>query len=158
MIVNILPYKNELYRKLIHLLSIVFPISYYYCRDVYFTYIILTFTLILIILDIVRIITHLLKTIYNKFLGSVTRNYEDVNILSGTYMMISFCIITVLFNKPIVISSMIILIISDSLAAVFGIKYGKIILINKKTLEGSFVFFSLTILFIVWVVQLQSFS
>ena len=31
-------------------------------------------------LNQIGIKTHLLKTIYNKFLGSVTRNYEDVNI------------------------------------------------------------------------------
>ena len=55
-------------------------------------------------------------------------------------MMIGFCITALLFNKEIAIASMLITSVSDSLAAIFGMKYGKIQLVNNKSLEGFIVF------------------
>ena len=81
-----------------------------------------------------------IKKIFNYTLKPFTRNYET-NFLSASYMIISFFIITLFFQKNIVIISMILSIVADTTAALFGMKIGKVQLFYSKTLEGSYIFF-----------------
>ena len=131
--------KNEFYRKLIHLLSIFFPIIYNY-YEVYFYFIMILSTVLITTIDIFRKYDNIISSIFKKILGNVVRDYEQNALMGATYMLLSFTLISLIFPKDIVIVSMIILSISDSLAAIFGIVYGKTLLLNSKTLEGSFIF------------------
>ena len=55
-------------------------------------------------------------------------------------MIFSFSIVGIFFDKYICITAITIALISDSLAALYGQKYGRITLINNRTLEGSYIF------------------
>ena len=68
------------------------------------------------------------------------RKYEHDKFMGATFMIFGFIVITLLFNKEIVILSMLITVISDSVAAILGMKFGKVTIFNKRTLEGSFCF------------------
>ena len=142
---NILSYKNELYRKIIHICSIIFPITYYFTTFTFFSLFILSSTVILLIIDFMRKKSYSIESFLNIFLNKVYRQYEKNELMSASYMFISFSFITFMFNKPEVIFGMLIVIFSDSIAALIGIKYGKILIINNKTLEGSFSFIIATI-------------
>ena len=72
------------------------------------------------------------------------RKYEYDKFMGASFMILGFLIITLLFTKEIVILSMLITVISDSAAAIFGMKFGKVITFNGRTLEGSFCFLLIT--------------
>tara|TARA_Y100000590_G_scaffold329809_1_gene374580 strand:+ start:1599 stop:2060 length:462 start_codon:yes stop_codon:yes gene_type:complete len=97
-------------------------------------------TVLITTIDIFRKYDNIISSIFKKILGNVVRDYEQNTLMGATYMLLSFTLISLIFPKDIVIVSMIILSISDSLAAIFGILYGKTLLLNSKTLEGSFIF------------------
>ena len=56
-------------------------------------------------------------------------------------MLFGFILVTLIFEKDIVIASMLITSISDSLAAIIGMKFGTIRLKNNKSIEGFYTFF-----------------
>ena len=71
--------------------------------------------------------------------------------------MIGFYITALLFSKEITIASMFITSVSDSVAAIFGMKYGKIKLINNKSLEGFIVFIVSTYIILFFTLEYQLF-
>ena len=146
---NILPFKNEVYRKSIHLLSSLIPIAYiFFNKKLIFTLVFFLF-LILLIIEVFRFRKNLISLYFNKILGSVVRNYEQSSMMSATLLVMAalFCII--FFDRQVSIISLLILSVSDSLAAIFGLKYGHIRIINNKSLEGTYAFIisALAILF-----------
>lgn len=132
--------ESELNRKFIHICSSIFPILYFFLDHIYFlTLLILSTTLILFInLTFPKYVNKI--PFISQIIHGVLRNYEKTSMWGASYMLIAFTIIATFFPKNIVILSMLITSVSDSIAAVVGIKYGKIKLINNRTLEGSFAF------------------
>ena len=142
-------YSNELYLKIIHTLSLLYPLFYPYFDFVLFS-ILISFSLffICIIEYSGQKNTNIQKYLY-KIFSKGFRNYERKNIMGATYMIVGFFIISFIFNKNIVITSMMITSLSDASAALFGLKCGKISTFNNKTLEGS-TMFALTSFFSNW--------
>ena len=140
MIINFLPYNNEIYRKLIHSTSSLIPLLYIFINFKVFIFIIVSALIITLCINL-NYTKYLSKIyIFKKIFGHVLRLYEINNLWGSSYMLIGFCFITLIFNKYIAIPAMLITSISDSLAAVFGMKYGHIKVINNKTLEGLLAF------------------
>ena len=146
----LLDYTNEVKRKKIHLLSIFIPIFYILFPTNIIPFIV-TLTFIVLVVDISRLYFNTkLNIFYFTYLSNTTRQYESNNLLSATYLILVSFFIILFFNKDIAIISISIVSIADAMAAIFGIKYGKIKLLNNKTLEGSLIFllFSLIITFL----------
>ena len=134
-----LSFNNEVYRKLFHISSIIIPLVYIFLDFNYFIIFLLISTIFLISINFN----------YNKFINMISpkvnldfviRNYEKNSIWSASYMIITFLLVTSIFPKDIAVLSMIIGSVCDPLAGLFGQKFGKIILIHNKTLEGTYVF------------------
>ena len=147
---NILPFKNEVYRKSIHLLSSLIPIAYIFFNKKLIFILVLFLFLILLIIEVSRFKKNLISLYFNKILGSVVRNYEQSSMMSATLLVLAALFSIAFFDKQVTIISLLILSISDSLAAIFGLKYGCIKIINNKSLEGTYAFIisALTILFL----------
>ena len=146
---NILPFKNEVYRKSIHLLSSLIPIAYiFFNKKLIFT-LVLLLLLILLIIEALRFKNNLISLYFNKILGSVVRNYEQNSMMSATLLVMAALFCIAFFDKQVSIISLLILSVSDSLAAIFGLKYGCIRIINNKSIEGTYAFIisALAILF-----------
>ena len=146
---NILPFKNEVYRKSIHLLSSLIPIAYiFFNKKIIFTLVLFLF-LILLIIEALRFKKNLISIYFNKILGSVVRNYEQSSMMSATLLVMAALFCIAFFDKQVSIISLLILSVSDSLAAIFGLKYGCIRIINNKSIEGTYAFIisALAILF-----------
>ena len=133
--------KNELYRKLIHISSSFFPFAYMYLEFNYFFPIIIFATSITLFINLYFTKYFIDIPIISSIIPRVLRKYEQTSLWGASYMLIAYSLIVIIFPKDIVIISMIITSISDSLAALVGINYGEIKLINNRTLEGSFTFF-----------------
>ena len=77
---------------------------------------------------------------FNKYISFVVRPNESKQLMNATYLCVTYFFIVLFFDKNIAIYSLLLLSISDSFAAIVGIKYGKINIIHSKTLEGTFAF------------------
>jgi len=142
-------YKNEILRKLIHLFDSVIPLSLFYISRENLLFILTPVTIIFIILDFSRHHITFLGKIYSTFFNIVTREIEQKrnNVTGASYYLLGCLIVVYFFNDiNIIISSLLIMSISDSFAALVGVKYGKTKIYGKKSLEGSFSFFISTII------------
>lgn len=128
----------EVNRKLVHLVSLVIPILYYFTsKSIAIIFISVVFV-ILTCWDIIRLNNNckFFTVINNLFL----RKSESKR-LSGAFFFILACLIGVIcFGKYVFILSVCILIISDTFAALAGINFGRHKIYNKSV-EGSLAFF-----------------
>jgi len=142
-----LNYRQEFNRKLIHLSSSSIPFMlWYFGKDTFQPWII-SCAIIFPILDYGRRHNNFLQRIYKYLFIKFTRPVEK-GILSGaSWVFIAAAVTIFIFNENIAIIGLLVLSISDSAAAIFGIKFGKTQLFTKS-LEGSVAFFITAIIII----------
>ncbi len=133
----------EINRKLFHMASLVLPIFYVFTSKVVAIIVLFIIAGSVIILDIARHYNPKVQVLVDKFFSSIMRPHEQSGTfrLSGSsYMMAGFFITAIVFPKGVAIASWLVLIVSDSCAALFGKKIGKP---NSygKSVEGSVAFF-----------------
>lgn len=136
--------KSELKRKTIHLLSSAVPFSYYYFERNTLLIILLASVVLMILIDFFRKKDGIVREKYNYHLGDILRTHESdgsrIFFTGGTYIVISFFLCILIFEKNIAILSMLIIVFSDTAAAITGKLSGRHF-IGKKTIEGSIAFF-----------------
>lgn len=137
-------YRDELVRKLIHLFSLSIPVIYYFIPSKLSITILSILTIFALIIDIGRFFSSLIANIFYKVFGFLLRKHEldkkKKNLTGATYVLISALICAIIFPKVIFVTAFTILIISDTMAALIGRKFGK----NKflrKSFEGTLSFF-----------------
>ena len=142
-----LNYRQEIYRKLIHLSSSSIPFMLWYFGKDSFQPWIIAIAIILPILDYGRRNNIFLYRIYSKLFTGFTRPVEQ-GILSGASWVIIGAAVTIyIFNENSAIIGLLVLSIADSAAAIIGIKFGKTQLFSKS-LEGSAAFFITTVIIV----------
>ncbi|QQS35088.1 MAG: dolichol kinase [Ignavibacteriales bacterium] len=146
-------YKDELVRKLIHLCSLSIPIVYYFITKESAIIILSVLTFLALIIDLSRYFSSGFGKLFYKIFGFLLRRHEvdsrKKNLNGATYVLLSALIGVIVFPKVIFITAFAILIISDSLAALIGRKFGKHKFLSKS-LEGTLTFFvsaSIVVLF-----------
>ena len=137
-------YRDELFRKLIHLISLSIPIVYYFITEESAAIILGVLAALALIIDLSRYFHPKTGKIFYKIFGFLLREHEldhkKKNLNGATYVLISALISVLIFPKVIFISAFSILIISDSAAALVGRKFGKRKFLSKS-LEGTLTFF-----------------
>lgn len=137
-------YGVELVRKMIHLCSLSIPIVYYFISKFTALSILVPLTLLVGVPDLARMYHVPTRKAYEKFFGWLLRKHErdeHARKLNGaTYVLLSACLFIWVFPKIIFITAFSILIVSDSLAALVGRRFGTHPLF-KKSLEGTAAFF-----------------
>lgn len=137
---DVLKYNQEVYRKVIHISSSFIAILLWILgKDIFFPFII-SATLIFLIIDYLRIYIQTFEKLYFTFFGNVTRHYEYHRFSGASWVLIGAAATIFLFDEQVSIIALLIMSLSDSAAAIIGIKYGRTYLFNKS-LEGSFAFF-----------------
>ena len=144
---DLLSYKYEVYRKLIHISSSLIAILLWYFGKKDLLIWIIAIAIIFPILDYYRKKITLLKHIYIRLYGNVTRPHEHYSLSGASWVFIGAGITTLLFNEKIAVIAILVMSLSDSAAALIGIKYGKTKFFNKS-LEGTLSFFIITYLII----------
>lgn len=139
-------YKFELQRKIFHLYSLIFPVLYLFTPKIFMSIFLSVITAFTLYVDISKHYNNKIKGFVEKYFAKYLRGKEKIGsfTLSGaSYMAVGFFITCLFFSKGLAIASWLILIISDSIAALVGIKYGKPFNsnYNNKTLAGSIAFF-----------------
>lgn len=137
-------YKAELARKGIHFFSLSIPIIYYYIERDLALAILVPITLAFLAVDLLRYYHKPTADLFYNVFGFMLRKHEqDANTkrLNGaTNVLIAASLCVIIFPKLIVLTAFPILIISDSVAALFGRRFGKRKFLQKSA-EGSTAFF-----------------
>ncbi|MHB1687714.1 MAG: diacylglycerol/polyprenol kinase family protein [Ignavibacteriaceae bacterium] len=146
-------YRDEVVRKLIHLCSLSIPILYYFIPRTDAIIILSIFTFVAIFLDLSRYFYPNFGKFFYKIFGFLLRRHEvdhkKKNLNGATYVFISALICAIIFPKVFFVTAFSILIVSDSMAALIGRKWGKHKFLSKS-LEGTVAFFisaSLVVMF-----------
>ena len=137
-------YAVEFVRKAIHLCSLSIPIVYYFISKSTALSILLPLTLAFGLSDLVRVYHLPTRNVFHTLFGWLLRNHErnedSLRLTGATYVLLSACLFIWLFPKVIFIAAFSILIISDTLAALVGRRFGRHRFL-KKSLEGATAFF-----------------
>ncbi|MCC8371200.1 MAG: SEC59/DGK1/VTE5 family protein [Rickettsia endosymbiont of Pseudomimeciton antennatum] len=135
-------FKFEIQRKTFHLYSLIIPLFYLFSSKLVVTTLLFLLTVCVLYIDIARHYNLYVKKFTDRFLRKFMRPEErsgSFRLSGGSFMAIGFFLTALLFSKGLAISSWLILIIADCLAALVGTKIGKP-LENGKSLEGSIAF------------------
>ncbi|NQT62207.1 MAG: phosphatidate cytidylyltransferase [Candidatus Marinimicrobia bacterium] len=132
---------HELIRKAIHLSSSIIPLSYWFLFERHFTLQIVIFLALgFLTADYLRLKSGGIEKMFMRIFGSALRQHEKNNLTGATYVFTGAVVAIFLFPKEIAVPALLILSISDTLAALIGIPFGKHKFL-KKSLEGSTAFF-----------------
>lgn len=138
--------ENELFRKSIHLTSLLIPLIYIGVDKLPASLILLVLTAIGVGIDIAAKINPNFEKIYLQYFGSILRKHElkkkknKIKLNGASWVLLAAFLTVVLLPKIVAIVALSILIISDATAAIVGKSFGKHSLFNK-TWEGSTAFF-----------------
>jgi dolichol kinase len=139
----------EITRKIVHLVTLAIPIGYASLPEKTALVIVLLLFLGFLSVDLLRHYHPGMASLFQKyFFGKVLREEEKPTLMGSTFFLFSTLLTILLFPKSIAIASILILILSDTCAALVGKGIGRVRIFGK-TLEGSAAFF-LSSLLIVW--------
>ena len=140
----------EVKRKIVHLATLIVPVGYALTSEETVILFLIPFFLALLSVDLLRHLHPGVASLFRKyFFGRVLREEEKPTFMGATYFIFSTLLTILLFPKPIAIVSILILIVSDTAAALVGKGIGRVKIFGK-TLEGSAAFL-ITSLAIVWI-------
>lgn len=138
-------YKNEIYRKLIHLSSLWMPFVIYVSDRALATIIFCILFICMMIFEYIRFHpTEITKHIIKCFMPLLREHEKKCNGLTGaTYMVGAALLLCLLFTKMIAVMALCIMLIGDTAASLVGRKFGKTKLF-EKSMEGfsAFIFFA----------------
>jgi dolichol kinase len=137
-------YKAEIARKAIHMCSLSIPVIYYFIERDLALALLVPVTLFFLIVDLLRYNHQPTADLFYKIFRFMLRKHEQDHsskrLNGATNVLIAATVCVVVFPKLIVLTAFPILIISDSVAALFGRRYGKRKFL-QKSVEGSLAFF-----------------
>jgi dolichol kinase len=137
-------YAGELARKAIHLSSLSIPIVYLFISKSTALTILVPLTLLVGLTDAARHLFPTFREFSHKWLGWLMRAHEkdhkEARLTGATYVLLAASIGILVFPKVIIITAFAIMIVSDTVAALIGRKFGKHPFMSKS-LEGTAAFF-----------------
>ena len=131
--------RSEYFRKIIHIFNLVIPFTYLFVLESRFQVlrILVPLTLFAIVIEYLRVRSVVVKKIFNNFLKSMLRIHEiDGKFTGATWVFIGSTLTISIFPKEIAIISLVYMSLGDTIAGLFGRKFGKTNFYNK-TIEGS---------------------
>ena len=145
---DILTYRQEVYRKLVHISSSTIALClWYFGKDMMLKWVILV-SILFPLFDYLRKYLPRIQRLYHNLFGIITRPNEYEGLSGASWVFIGAGVTVYLFNEKIAIIALLIMSLSDSAAALIGMKYGQTQLFNKS-LEGSIAFFTTTYFIII---------
>lgn len=145
---NQLNYLGEVYRKCVHIASSIIAICLWHLNIDIVLFWLLGITVIFVLFDYLRKKFSKLNQFYYYFFGQVTRLEESQKLSGASWVFMGASITVILtfmefISQKSAIIALLVMSLSDSAAAIIGIKYGATKLLNKS-LEGSLAFFVIT--------------
>lgn len=140
---NKITYTQEILRKWIHINWIIIPILYAFLEKEALLYIVISFTIFVLTIEILRQKNKFTKNLVNKIFGKMLREHEKkekfLSLSGASYVLIASSILIYFFPKIIAISALCVLAISDAFASLIGRRFGRTKFFDKS-LEGTLAF------------------
>jgi len=137
-------YRSELKRKAIHLISTIIPVIYFYTSKDFITWFVGIGLVLMFAVDIIKAHSNIISKLYRLFFHDILRSHEKEfkknYFTGGTYYAAGIFLSLLIFPMEVAINSILVLIWCDTMAALIGIKFGRIKLFKRKTLEGTSAF------------------
>ncbi|MEI8245122.1 MAG: diacylglycerol/polyprenol kinase family protein [Lentisphaerota bacterium] len=148
-----IPYRQEVYRKMIHLSSLWMAAAMYFLP---FQWAALIFML-LAAADVLLEYGNFRKwpvihPLYKIFFGRMLRNSAGkgcFELSGGPYVLAAAFLSVLCFKPPVAICAFTVMLIGDTAAALVGRKFGKIKFANGKSLEGALAFIAASVIVLV---------
>ena len=134
-------YKEEIARKLVHLASATIPLVYCYASRDFMLVALGILSAVALGIEFFRATRAGARAFIDRWLGRIIRTAESATMTGATYVVLGGLLAIFLFEKRIAIAVLLFLSISDALASLVGIKFGRVKLLGKKSLAGSLAFF-----------------
>ena len=148
-----LVYGKELIRKIIHLATSALAFLYYYVDKPLMLGISLFLTAGFLFVDLLRMFSGQTEKYFHIIFSGLLRPREMRNDLTGaTYLFAGISLTVLLFERHIAIASILVLTLSDMIAAIIGKRFGRN-KIGHKSVEGSIAFFISTVIIIWFVIK-----
>ncbi len=132
-------YLEEIWRKLVHLASATIPIVYWFTTKQFVLGALIPLAGLAIVIEALRHGRPAVREFIDSWLGRIIRRAETHTLTGATYVVFAALLAIVLFDKPIAITVLLFLSISDALASLIGIRFGRRRFLGK-TLAGSTAF------------------
>jgi dolichol kinase len=132
-------YQLKHYRKLLHLLSGIIAVLYYFFphKDTIFIYVLSILVCSILFFDILRLSNTFINSLVFKYLRHFFIDREKDKINSAAYYFTGVLACIYFFPVEVAVSSILFLSFGDTAASIVGTHLGKHKLVGKKSLEGS---------------------
>lgn len=142
-----LGFQGEIYRKLLHLLAMAYPVGYLLVPSPWNARIMVTLSLLALTLDVLRSRHGATHHFFEQFFGFMMRGREREVLGTGpvfngaTWVTVSFTLLALLFPIEVAIVSFALFMFGDAAAALFGRRFGRTAWMREgATREGSAAF------------------
>lgn len=142
-----LGFNGEIYRKLLHLLAMAYPVGYLIVPEPWNVRIMVLLSLLALGLDVLRSRHAATHRFFEQFFGFMMRGRErDVlgqgPVFNGaTWVTVSFTLLALFFPYPVATVSFALFMFGDAAAALIGRRFGRTSWLRKSaTIEGSAAF------------------
>jgi dolichol kinase len=131
---------DEIRRKLVHLSSGAFPVAYWLTDRPFMLRVLVPLVAVAIVAETLRHQNPGFRALIDRWLGRIIRQAEAHTLTGATYVTLAALLTIVLFEKPIAITALLFMSVSDALASLVGIRFGRARFFGKS-LAGSAAFF-----------------
>lgn len=129
---------TELLRKTTHLSGLFIPLLYITLDKPQMLIIVGCLTGTALVIEFLKWVSEGFRNLFFRYFKSILRTHEQKGALTGaTFYILSTFLCILFFKKRIAIVCILFVVLGDAVAALVGIKWGRIKLIGKKSLEGS---------------------
>lgn len=136
-------YRQECYRKAIHLSALSIPLLYALTNQGLILLILVPTTILVVVLDYARYhpgkLRALAEAVFGNMLREHEKNIENKHLSGASYVLLAATASILFFPKIIALIAFTVLVVSDTAAALIGRKYGKHKLLDKS-IEGTLAF------------------
>lgn len=148
-----IPYRQEVYRKLIHLSSTWMAVAMYFLPSG-------QAALLFLILAAVDVLLEygdyrkwpVIHPLYQFFFGRMMRNSRgdgNFELSGGPYVLAAAFLSVLCFKPPVAVCAFTVMLFGDTAAALVGRQFGKIKFANGKSLEGVLAFIAASVLVLI---------
>lgn len=156
------PLFQEFSRKLVHLSSLWMAVFIYAFPPIVSQWFFGGLLATVILIELLRMQGGWFTHFVNSHFKFIMRDHEkvasfDIRALTGSfYFVLSVFLAVILFDKYVAIAGLVVMIFSDTMAALIGKAFGRHrIKGTQKTIEGGLAFFATTLVILLWLTPLS---
>lgn len=129
--------KYIIIRKLLHVSTIVVPISYLFLPRFPMVIGLCVLGILFLFIDFLRLEIQIIGSCFDHFFGKLIWPKEKNTLTAATHYVVAAFLSVYFFDKWIAIAVLLFLALGDTAAHIIGVRWGKNRLDTEKTIEGS---------------------